>query len=209
MPSWITDFRELWIIVGVAAVIEAIAIWQGKQKYRPTVVVYTISSRMWLAIQRYPHFTPLFFSACLVLAVHFWFVPTVPQTWTSPEGWAYIIVGVVVVWAIHLRRRAMDQGIGIVQKIREEPLYVKFAAGTGLVPIVVILLRQFAGVEVDEATLAAVFVFIGTLVTAWQRRSVTATAKIERLEDRGLIQTQASNPQTVMEVIKDPPAKAA
>lgn len=206
--TWLTDFWELWLIVGVAGALEWIAIAQGRRQHRPTILVRTISSRVWLAIARFPHFTPLFFSFWAIVLPHFYW-PPVGRAWTTPEGWAILGVAVVTIWLIYVRRLAMSQQLTVGQKLKEEPLWTKFAAGTGLVGLVVLLLNKFAGVEVDAETVSAVFVFVGALVTAWQRRTTTSMAKIERLEDRGLIQTPAQVPQTVSEVIANPPPAPA
>ncbi len=187
---WLSGFWPLWIIIAVPIAIEWYAIWSER---RPHVrQCRTISAMIWEAVRLYPHFWPVFYSVWAVLLPHFHWPPT-GREWTTPEGWAILIVGVAVIWLTYMRTRVM---------FKDEPLWTRFLAGGTLSVVVAQILKQYVGVELTVEQVSTIFVVIGAIVTALQRGKVVPTAKIESLEKSGMIQTPRDVTETVMEVIK-------
>jgi H+/Cl- antiporter ClcA len=202
--AWLTDFWVLWVIVGVAAILEAIALAQGRRGRRPTIVVATISSRMWLAIARYKHFTPLFASFWAIVVPHFWLPPTVPRTWTTPEGWAYLVVGLVVIWITYVNHRRGT--LMLPQRMKENPVVTGAVAGGGVIALIVSLVvpwLQTQGIDVTENMIYGVIGLVMAGVTWWQRSQVTSVAKLERLEERGAISAHP-NVGTMSDAVNTP-----
>lgn len=177
--AWLTDFWELWTIAGVAVVLEWIAVRQGKGP-RQLQLVRTISSRLWLAVERYAHFTPLFCSFWTILVPHIWLRPTTPGTWTTPEGWAVALVATATVWLIYGKLRGFPMpGLTIGQRIKERPLWLVAVAG------IIVQVGAAYGLELDKEWLLTLLALITGLVTYIQQRKVTPMAKLDRLEVDG------------------------
>jgi hypothetical protein len=177
--SWLTDNWHWWVWILFTAC------WLGGCEY----VLWKkgkrlLSHMVWDSTKLYPWLVPMVFTPIIILSVHFWIDK-------SRSGWWLGIVLAVVMWACFagwwLYRRGVSD-MGLFGYTKKEPAMVFGVSAAVIAAALVPLLKLIPGVEIDSAALegfiTVVVVIVGAIMT---RQRVASIAKIERMEDQGML----------------------